>query len=87
MMPSSQRDVSIQDFSEVHRSGVNTFSYESTNCGVFNREYSMPEFCLAAFDTYVLVDPICVTFKRYKDTHTHTHTHTHAYKVYRLAKI
>ena len=51
MMPSSQRDVSIQGLIEVHRSGVNTFSYESTNCRVFNREYSVPEFCLAAFYT------------------------------------
>jgi len=58
---------------------VNTFSYVSTSCGVFNREYSVPEFCLAAFEAYVLVDPICVTFKRRKDAHT--------YKVYHLAKI
>ena len=68
---------------------MNTFSYESTNCGFVNREYFVPEFCLVAFDTFVLVDPICVTFKWHKDTHTHTHTHTHkhAYKVYLLAKI
>jgi hypothetical protein len=79
MLSSSQSDVSPQGLSEVLRSGVNTFSYDATSCGLFNREYSVPEFCLAAFDTYVLVDPICVTFKRHKATHT--------YKVYRSAKI
>jgi hypothetical protein len=79
MFSSSQSDVSPQGLSEVPRSGVNTFSYDATSCGVFNREYSVSEFCLAAFDTYVLVVPICVTFKQHKVTHT--------YKVYGSANI
>jgi hypothetical protein len=69
MLSSSQRDFSTQGLSEVPRSGVNTFSYDSTSCGVFDREHSVPEFYMAAFDTYVLVDPICVTFKQHKDAH------------------